>query len=224
MVGRKLIRGRRCMRHAVNVVLWLLFVVFAFGYVLGGFLAGWLKDMGKIKEAIAVYRLALKIFPWGAANHNDLGLTLLSYGDVEGAIVELRKAVDAAPHVSKYHNHLGLALLKNGDIDDSIQEFREAIRLDLQYDEPRKNLDRAISAKGKKVVRKRAISSRGWDQKRAFYFSGGWRGRPRGRRLASSPRRRAVCAAHASLPKGVPRFTLCRSGNRLPLGPWAVFG
>lgn len=150
-MGRKLIRGRRWMRRGVNLVLWLLFVIFAFGYVLGGFLAGWLKDMGKTREAIAVYRLALKIFPWGATNHNDLGLTLLSYEDVQGAIVELRKAVDSAPHVSKYHNHLGLALLKNGDIDDSIQEFREAIRLDPKYDEPRRNLDRAISAKEKKI-------------------------------------------------------------------------
>ena len=43
-----------------------------------------------------------------------------------------------------------------------------------------------------------------------FYFFTGLRGRPRGRRLASSPRHRAVFAAHASLPKGVPRVTLCR--------------
>jgi YD repeat-containing protein len=43
-----------------------------------------------------------------------------------------------------------------------------------------------------------------------FYFVWGFGGRPRGRRLASSPRRRAVWAAHASVPNGAPRVRLCR--------------
>lgn len=45
-----------------------------------------------------------------------------------------------------------------------------------------------------------------------FYFSGttAFRGRPRGRRLASSPRRLAVRMTQAGDPKGVARFTLVR--------------
>ena len=45
-----------------------------------------------------------------------------------------------------------------------------------------------------------------------FYFFGATslRGRPRGRRLASSPRRVAVRMTQAGAPKGVPRFMLHR--------------
>jgi len=43
-----------------------------------------------------------------------------------------------------------------------------------------------------------------------FYFFGATslRGRPRGRRLASSPSRAAVRLAQVGAPKGAPRFTL----------------
>ena len=45
-----------------------------------------------------------------------------------------------------------------------------------------------------------------------FYFFGtaSFRGRPRGRRLASNPKRRAVRVTQAGEPKGVARFTLWR--------------
>ena len=45
-----------------------------------------------------------------------------------------------------------------------------------------------------------------------FYFSGAFafRGRPRGRRLASNPRRLAVRVIQPLDPKGVPRLTLAR--------------
>jgi len=61
---------------------------------------------------------------------------------------------------------------------------------------------RAVLAKGR-------VGTEGSTQG-TFYFSTGLRGRPRGRRLASGPRRRAISAAHASAPKGVLRVTLCR--------------
>lgn len=142
-------RHRRWMRYAVGAVLWVIFIIIAYGYVLGGFIAGWLEDIGKRNAAIVVYRAALRIYPWNAPNRNDLGLTLLSHGDVDEAIVELGKAVELAPKVPRYHNALGVALLRKGKVDEAIRYFREAVRLDPDYTDPKRNLEIAISEKDK---------------------------------------------------------------------------
>jgi hypothetical protein len=44
-----------------------------------------------------------------------------------------------------------------------------------------------------------------------FYFSGVFRGRPRGRSVDSRPKRRAVRCCQVSLPKGLPRSMLVRT-------------
>jgi len=140
-------RPRRWIKYATSSLLWAVFFTFAFGYGLGGFIANYLFDLGKPDAAIAVYRIALKIYPWNAPNRNGLGLTLLEYGDVDGAIVELQRAVTLAPALSKYHDHLGAALLRKGRIDEAIDQFKEANRLDPQNKESKRNLEKAISEK-----------------------------------------------------------------------------
>lgn len=142
-------RFRRYARSPLSILLGLALAVFAFGYFLGGFIGKWLVSMGRPREGIAVYRVALKIYPWNAAGHNDLGLTLLQYGDTTGAIDQLRRGVELRPDAARFHHHLGFALFKNGDLDDAIQEFQEAIHLDPQHEEYRRDLEIAIVVRGK---------------------------------------------------------------------------
>lgn len=72
----------------------------------------------------------------------------------------------------------------------------------------------------------RKWGGRKWGQEEmgTFYFSGAWRGRPRGCRLASSPRRRAIFTVHASLPNGAPRVTLPRRPPLSQTRPQPVLG
>jgi len=133
------------MKCVAAIVLWGTFLIAMFGYALGGLIAFQLIQQGKPAAAIGIYKAALWIYPWNAPNRNDLGLTLLESGDVDGAIVELREAVALAAWVPKYHNHLGVALLRKGDLVGAIDQFRQAIRLDPHWQEPARNLERAIS-------------------------------------------------------------------------------
>ena len=66
-----------------------------------------LRDQGKLDEAIAEYRKAIRLKPDLAEAHHNLGIALASQGKLDEAIAEYRKAIRLKPDVAEAHINLG---------------------------------------------------------------------------------------------------------------------
>jgi eukaryotic-like serine/threonine-protein kinase len=108
-----------------------------------------LFDLGKVEEAIAEYREALRLGPEYPSIHNNLGNALRDQGKVEEAIAEFREALRIKPDFAVARNNLGNALLDQGKTGEAIAEYHEALRLKLDYAETHCNLGIALKRHGK---------------------------------------------------------------------------
>ncbi len=88
-----------------------------------------LGNQGKLEEAIAAYREAIRLKPDYADAHNNLGIALGKQGKLEEAVAEFRTAIRLKPDYADAHATLGVALVAQGKVDDAIAELRAAIRL-----------------------------------------------------------------------------------------------
>ena len=88
-----------------------------------------LLQWGKLDEAIAEYREAIRLKPNDPTAHNNLGNALGQRGKLDEAIAECREAIRLKPNEPNSHNTLGNALRERGQLDEAIAECREAIRL-----------------------------------------------------------------------------------------------
>ena len=78
-----------------------------------------LLSQGKLDEAIAEYRQAIRLKPDDAEAHNNLGTILCDRKhDYEGAIAEFREAIRLKPDDAEAHHDLGAALTGQGKLDD----------------------------------------------------------------------------------------------------------
>jgi hypothetical protein len=82
-----------------------------------------LKDLGRLDDAIASYRRALKIRPDYADAHNNLGSALQSIGQLNAALDSYRKAIELEPDHAEAHNSLGFALLITGQFSEGWKEY-----------------------------------------------------------------------------------------------------
>jgi len=82
-----------------------------------------LHSQGKVDEAIAEYREALRIDP----NHRDarynFGIALYDQGTLDEAIAEYRENLRINPKDSIGHYNLGIALYDQGALDEAIVEY-----------------------------------------------------------------------------------------------------
>jgi hypothetical protein len=69
-----------------------------------------LHQEGRLDEAIAHYREALRINPDYPQAHTNLGLALIQQGQIEEAIVHAQKALEILPDDVNYQNNLALLL------------------------------------------------------------------------------------------------------------------
>jgi tetratricopeptide (TPR) repeat protein len=90
-----------------------------------------LMDEGRLPEAIADFRTALRILPTLADAHFNLGLALAKMpGRMPEAISEFQAALREEPRYLRAHIHLGMALAETpGRVPDAIAELQEAVRL-----------------------------------------------------------------------------------------------
>ena len=93
-------------------------------------------DQGKLEEAIAAYRTAIRLKPDYAEAHYNLGIALHDQGKLEEAIAEYRTAIRLKPDYANAHYNLGLALHDQGKLEEAIAEYRAAIRLKPDDAEP----------------------------------------------------------------------------------------
>ncbi len=72
------------------------------------------EDQGKLDEAIAEFRAAIRLKPDYAEAHINLGIALQDQGKLEEAIAEYRAAIRLKPDYAEAHYNLGLALKPRG--------------------------------------------------------------------------------------------------------------
>jgi tetratricopeptide (TPR) repeat protein len=107
-----------------------------------------LLNKGRLPEAIAAYREAIRLkkdFLWA---HHNLGLALATNGQVEEAIKAYREAIRLNKDFAVAHDSLGNVLRVKGQVDEAIAAYREAIRLNKDNPGYHNNLGVALDDKG----------------------------------------------------------------------------
>src|SRR5262249_19173566 len=105
---------------------------------------------GRLAEAVAAYREAIRLNNDYPQAHNNLGHALLDLRDVEGAIGEFRQAIGTKqvfPEAYNARHGLGNALKAKGRLEDSIAEYREAIRIKPKFADAHYGLGNAFFPK-----------------------------------------------------------------------------
>ena len=103
---------------------------------------------GKLDEASAAYREAIRLKPDDAEGHYGLGNALKGQGKLDEAIAEYREAIRLKPDHAEAHCNLGSALKGQGKLDEAIAGYREAIRLKPDYAEAHSNLGGILKSRG----------------------------------------------------------------------------
>jgi tetratricopeptide (TPR) repeat protein len=92
-------------------------------------LAGLLMMLGRVKEAIAQYRLAIAAKPNHAETYFNLGNIFDAIGRPAEAAVAYRKAVAIYPDFAGAHNKLGNVLQKLGQLAEAEAHYRRATEI-----------------------------------------------------------------------------------------------
>jgi len=93
-------------------------------------LGGQYYDLGRLKEAIAEYKKALKLRPMFADIMTQLGIAYRECGDLEAAIKIFTKAQSINPRYLPALLHLGIIYYMRGFVDMAIREWNKALVID----------------------------------------------------------------------------------------------
>lgn len=97
---------------------------------------GWsLSHLGRIDEAIAQCKIAIRIDPEFGNPYNDIGVYLIDLGRPEDAVPWLEKAIAAKRYCCYQfpHYNLGRVRLGQGRIEEARRAFERALEHDPQY-------------------------------------------------------------------------------------------
>jgi len=84
----------------------------------------------EFRDAVRLYRLAVKRDPSNPGGHGGLGASLLALGDARAAIASYERAVALLPGSSGLHAALGRSYLVAGNRTRAIAAYRRAVALD----------------------------------------------------------------------------------------------
>jgi len=87
-----------------------------------------LTQQGRYDEALAEFRLALRLVPDLDRAHLGLGAALQGKGDLDGAIAEYHTLLKRHPSDPDTHAYLGIALQRKGDVAAAIGEYRTTLQ------------------------------------------------------------------------------------------------
>jgi tetratricopeptide (TPR) repeat protein len=102
-----------------------------------------LHRRGRLEEAVASYREALRLLPGFADAENNLGISLASLGRLGEAGEHFEEAVRLDPALASARFNLGSLRLYEGRIREAVAQLGEAARLDPEDPETRRKLDEA---------------------------------------------------------------------------------
>jgi serine/threonine protein kinase/Tfp pilus assembly protein PilF len=100
-----------------------------------GNLGNVLHDMGRLDEAIAQHREALRLSPNDHLGHTNLGLVLAAKDLLDEAEAEHRVAIRLKPTDPLAYHNLGNVLNRKGLHEEAIAEFRRALELSKETSE-----------------------------------------------------------------------------------------
>jgi tetratricopeptide (TPR) repeat protein len=104
---------------------------------------------GRIDDAVARYKRALRLNPDHADLLNNLGVALAAQGRIDDAIVQYRRAVSLNPANAAAHGNLGVALAAKGRIADALIHHERALILKPGQPCVHYNLGIALGAQGR---------------------------------------------------------------------------
>lgn len=104
-----------------------------------------LEDLGKVEEAIAMYREVIDKRPRHVEAHSQLGVSLAALGRLDEAIDTFRAAIALRADSAYLHNNLGYALLLAGADFEALESLQTAIGLDPTHQLAQHNLGVAQS-------------------------------------------------------------------------------
>ena len=105
-------------------------------------------EQGRVDEAIAEYRKALKINPNFDGAHNNLGSAYFKKGLTSEAIREYEKAVRINPYYVDGRYNLGVAYSQLGRVDQAIIEYKKALKINPYFAQAHNNLASAYYKNG----------------------------------------------------------------------------
>ncbi|HYR84577.1 MAG TPA: tetratricopeptide repeat protein [Terriglobia bacterium] len=105
-----------------------------------------LYERGRMDDAVAAYREALRLKPDYSEAHNNLGAALQALGRREEAIAAYREAVRLQPDYVTAWSNLGSAVQLQGDLNEAISAYRQALRLNPNYAMAHYNLGNVLRA------------------------------------------------------------------------------
>ena len=108
-----------------------------------------LARLGRLDDAVAIYRHALLLSPNFADAHNNLGHALLDLGQFDDAAASCQRAVDLKPRYAEAHDNLGSALLALNRLEDALASYRRALAIDPEFAEAHNNMGNALLENGR---------------------------------------------------------------------------
>ena len=104
---------------------------------------------GRLSEAITSSQKALKLSPFDAEIHNNLGNSLQEIGKPLQAEKSLKKAIALKPDFAGAHGNLGNTLKELGKLEEAEASYQRAISLDPNFKEPHFNLGNLFKEMGR---------------------------------------------------------------------------
>src|SRR5438132_1730820 len=107
-----------------------------------------LRVQGRVDEAIAEYREALRFDSNHAEAHHNLGAAFQDRGKLDEAAAEYHEAARVRPAFAEAHYNLGVVLSLQDKLVDATAEYREALRINPHFAEAHQNLGSALQDQG----------------------------------------------------------------------------
>lgn len=104
-----------------------------------------LQQSGRVTEAIAEYRQAIRLNPKLGVARINLGAALATQGQFDAAIEVYAEAVRLQPELPEAYYNWGNALIALERVSEAISKYREAIRLQPDYANAYYNLGNALA-------------------------------------------------------------------------------
>ncbi len=117
-------------------------------YIANNDLGNGLLRQGRVDEAIAHYREALRIKPGYEEAHDDLGTALLRQGRLGEAIEQYHQSLALEPSNAKAHNNLGDALAREGRTKEAMTEYVQALAINPDLPATHNNLGNVLFQQG----------------------------------------------------------------------------
>jgi len=117
--------------------------------VLAALAAGSSVQLDTWKDAVTVFRQAVRVAPENALAQNNLGAALIRRGETAAALAHLRKALSLRPRYPEAAFNTGVALAELGRREEAVAFYGRALELKPDYAEALNNIGVVLASQGR---------------------------------------------------------------------------